>query len=86
MILLISTYERVGVFCGTECSSSVSFFLKAAEDVFSFQSESLPEVFVTVESEKNFKIILFLLEGVWKPTEMMMDNLRSDKMNVSISM
>lgn len=35
------------------------FFLKAAEDVFSFQSESLPEVFVTVESEKNFKIILF---------------------------
>lgn len=93
MILLISTCKRVGVFCRTECSSSVFFSLKT-EDVFSFQTESLPEVFCHYRVRKSILsysvfgtfCVFAKLEGVWKSGEMMMDNLRRDKMKVGISM
>lgn len=72
--------------------TAVFFVFKASADLFSLQLKSLPEVFFfTLESANQFKVVAMFcsfakLEGAWKPTEVMTDNLRTDKMNVSMSM
>lgn len=68
MILLTGTCEGVGVLCGTECYSSV-FVFKASADLFSFQSESLPEVFCLCRVFKSINVVAVFcgfakLEGV----------------------